>query len=130
MIDVAWQRAVSVTVGVLWAAVLSRFWWPAQARRELGKALGELSSHILSVGQHTHMIVYQLLSQRWMVIHEVRLCCHVLPNFALMLVCYKARRVLFVCPGDAGPHGQRRHLDGKITIAIENSQYEAEQFHP
>lgn len=43
VIEVAWYRAAAVTVGVLWAALLSRFWWPAQARTELSKALGELS---------------------------------------------------------------------------------------
>ena len=41
--DVAIYRALAVTVGVLWAAFISRFWWPAEARRELSKALGELS---------------------------------------------------------------------------------------
>jgi hypothetical protein len=41
VVDIAFHRSVSVTVGVVWAAVVSRFWWPAEARRELGKALGE-----------------------------------------------------------------------------------------
>ena len=39
--DVAYQRAVSVTLGVVWAAIVSRYWWPAEARRELSRALGE-----------------------------------------------------------------------------------------
>lgn len=39
--QVAYYRALSVTAGVVWAAVISRFWWPAEARRELSKALGE-----------------------------------------------------------------------------------------
>ena len=43
MLDVALHRALAVTVGVLWAAFISRFWWPAEARRELSRALGELS---------------------------------------------------------------------------------------
>ena len=43
MADVAFHRSVSVTVGVVWAAIISRLWWPAEARRELSKALGELS---------------------------------------------------------------------------------------
>lgn len=38
---VAYHRALSVTIGVVWAALVSRFWWPAEARRELSKALGE-----------------------------------------------------------------------------------------
>jgi hypothetical protein len=41
-VDVAVRRAIAVTVGVVWAALVSRFWWPAEARRELSKALGEL----------------------------------------------------------------------------------------
>ncbi|KAJ7673046.1 hypothetical protein DFH06DRAFT_1319261 [Mycena polygramma] len=41
-VDVAVRRAIAVTVGVIYAAVVSRFWWPAEARRELSKTLGEL----------------------------------------------------------------------------------------
>nr|GAT47657.1 predicted protein [Mycena chlorophos] len=44
--DVAINRAVSVAVGVVAAAVVSRFWWPAEARKELTKALGEFSLNI------------------------------------------------------------------------------------
>jgi len=40
--DIAFHRSVSVTVGVVWAALVSRLWWPSEARRELSKALGEL----------------------------------------------------------------------------------------
>ena len=43
MLDIALHRSIAVTIGVLWAAILARFWWPAQARRELSRALGELS---------------------------------------------------------------------------------------
>jgi hypothetical protein len=43
VVDIALHRALSVIVGVVWAAFVSRFWWPAEARRELGKALSELS---------------------------------------------------------------------------------------
>ncbi|KAH9893586.1 Fusaric acid resistance protein-like-domain-containing protein [Cubamyces lactineus] len=39
--DIAFHRAVAVTVGVVWAAIVSRYWWPAEARRELSRALGE-----------------------------------------------------------------------------------------
>jgi hypothetical protein len=41
VVQIAYQRFIAVTVGVLWAAFVSRFWWPAEARRELSKALGE-----------------------------------------------------------------------------------------
>ncbi|TFK44661.1 Fusaric acid resistance protein-like-domain-containing protein [Crucibulum laeve] len=44
--DIAFHRAVAVTAGVLWAAVVSRFWWPAEARRELSRALGEFCLNI------------------------------------------------------------------------------------
>ena len=38
---IAVSRAVAVIIGVVWAFIVSQFWWPAEARRELGKALGE-----------------------------------------------------------------------------------------
>lgn len=41
VVDVGMHRAMAVTGGVLWAGVVSRLWWPAEARRELGRALGE-----------------------------------------------------------------------------------------
>lgn len=41
VLDIALHRAIAVIVGVIWAAFVSRFWWPAEARRELGKALSE-----------------------------------------------------------------------------------------
>ncbi|KAJ4490925.1 Fusaric acid resistance protein-like-domain-containing protein [Lentinula aciculospora] len=44
--DVAYIRALSVTAGVVWAALVSRFWWPAEARRELSKALGEFCLNV------------------------------------------------------------------------------------
>lgn len=40
-VNVAFHRAIAVTIGVVWAALVSRFWWPAEARRELTKALSE-----------------------------------------------------------------------------------------
>lgn len=39
--DIAFHRSAAVTVGVVWAGFVSRFWWPSEARRELGKQLGE-----------------------------------------------------------------------------------------
>lgn len=39
--DIAFHRASAVIVGVVWAALVSRYWWPIEARRELGNALGE-----------------------------------------------------------------------------------------
>ncbi|KAI0694282.1 Fusaric acid resistance protein-like-domain-containing protein [Cytidiella melzeri] len=46
VVDVAFHRAAAVTIGVVWAAIVSRFWWPVEARRELGKALGEFCLNI------------------------------------------------------------------------------------
>jgi hypothetical protein len=43
VVDVGFHRAIAVTAGVLWAALVSRFWWPAEARRELSKSLSEFS---------------------------------------------------------------------------------------
>ncbi|KAF7325068.1 ArAE-2 domain-containing protein [Mycena kentingensis (nom. inval.)] len=44
--DIALNRALSVTIGVVWAALVSRFWWPAEARKELTKGLGEFCLNI------------------------------------------------------------------------------------
>lgn len=41
VVDIALHRATAVIVGVVWAWVVSRWWWPIEARRELGRALGE-----------------------------------------------------------------------------------------
>ncbi|ESK83383.1 hypothetical protein Moror_15634 [Moniliophthora roreri MCA 2997] len=41
VVDIAKHRALAVTVGVVWAGIVSRFWWPTEARRELSRALGE-----------------------------------------------------------------------------------------
>ncbi|KAL1695057.1 hypothetical protein GGG16DRAFT_86754 [Schizophyllum commune] len=41
VVDVGLHRAMAVTGGVLWAGVISRLWWPSEARRELSHALGE-----------------------------------------------------------------------------------------
>ncbi|EPQ57130.1 hypothetical protein GLOTRDRAFT_73697 [Gloeophyllum trabeum ATCC 11539] len=38
---IAMHRSVAVIIGVIWAFLVSRFWWPAEARRELSKALGD-----------------------------------------------------------------------------------------
>ncbi|KAJ7213027.1 Fusaric acid resistance protein-like-domain-containing protein [Mycena pura] len=45
-VDVAVSRALAVTAGVVWAALVSRFWWPAEARKELMKGLGEFCLNI------------------------------------------------------------------------------------
>ncbi|KAI6037545.1 Fusaric acid resistance protein-like-domain-containing protein [Pisolithus marmoratus] len=42
VLQIAYHRSVAVIVGVLWALLVSRFWWPSEARRELSKGLGEL----------------------------------------------------------------------------------------
>lgn len=39
---IAINRSASVTVGVVWALFVSRWWWPSEARRELTKGLSEL----------------------------------------------------------------------------------------
>ncbi|KAG7098252.1 hypothetical protein E1B28_000214 [Marasmius oreades] len=41
VIEIAEHRAVAVTVGVIWAWLVSRYWWPTEARRELSRTLGE-----------------------------------------------------------------------------------------
>ncbi|THH14901.1 hypothetical protein EW146_g5493 [Bondarzewia mesenterica] len=46
VIEVALHRSVAVTVGVVWAFFVSRFWWPSEARRELSKALGEFCLNV------------------------------------------------------------------------------------
>ncbi len=44
VVDVGVHRAIAVTAGILFAALVSRFWWPAEARRELSKSLSEFST--------------------------------------------------------------------------------------
>ncbi len=41
VVGTAFHRFTAVTVGVVWAGFVSRFWWPSEARRELSKQLGE-----------------------------------------------------------------------------------------
>ncbi len=41
VVAIAFHRSTAVTVGVVWAGFVSRFWWPSEARRELSKQLGE-----------------------------------------------------------------------------------------
>ncbi|THH02540.1 hypothetical protein EW145_g6738 [Phellinidium pouzarii] len=40
--EIAYFRSMSVIIGVVYAGLVSRIWWPAEARRELGNALSEL----------------------------------------------------------------------------------------
>ncbi|KAG8970045.1 hypothetical protein FRC03_011844 [Tulasnella sp. 419] len=40
-VTVAIRRSASVIIGVLWALVVSRWWWPMEARRELSKGLSD-----------------------------------------------------------------------------------------
>ena len=44
--EIAMDRALAVTVGVLWALIASRIWWPSEARKELMVALGDFSLNI------------------------------------------------------------------------------------
>ncbi|KAF8900636.1 hypothetical protein CPB85DRAFT_1325021 [Mucidula mucida] len=46
VVYVAYHRALAVTAGVLYAAFIARFWWPAEARRELGTALSQFCLNI------------------------------------------------------------------------------------
>ena len=48
VVDIAFHRSAAVTVGVVWAGFVSRFWWPSEARRELSKQLGEYEPRPLS----------------------------------------------------------------------------------
>ncbi|KAG1889875.1 Fusaric acid resistance protein-like-domain-containing protein [Suillus subluteus] len=54
VIDIAFQRSTAVIAGVLWAAIVSRFWWPSEARRELSRELGDFC---LNIGWlYTHLV--------------------------------------------------------------------------
>ncbi|KAJ7496902.1 Fusaric acid resistance protein-like-domain-containing protein [Mycena latifolia] len=67
-VEVAVRRAIAVTVGVVWAALVSRFWWPAEARRELSKALGEFC---LNIGWlYTRLVASNLSSPDSRVVNE------------------------------------------------------------
>lgn len=44
-VEIAYRRTTGVSVGVIWAAIVSRWWWPYTARRELRMGLGEYVSH-------------------------------------------------------------------------------------
>ncbi|RXW25613.1 hypothetical protein EST38_g244 [Candolleomyces aberdarensis] len=44
--EIAIDRALAVIVGVLWALIASRIWWPSEARKELTQALGEFCLNI------------------------------------------------------------------------------------
>ncbi|KAF8269290.1 Fusaric acid resistance protein-like-domain-containing protein [Lactarius quietus] len=46
VVDIAFHRSTAVTVGVVWAGFVSRFWWPSEARRELSKQLGDFCLNI------------------------------------------------------------------------------------
>ncbi|KAL4253307.1 Intracellular Vesicle Transport-Associated [Abortiporus biennis] len=46
VVSIALHRFTAVTVGVVWAGIVSRYWWPTEARRELSKALGDFCLNI------------------------------------------------------------------------------------
>ncbi|KAI0058126.1 hypothetical protein BV25DRAFT_1811380 [Artomyces pyxidatus] len=46
VVNIAFHRSAAVTVGVVWAGFVSRFWWPSEARRELSKGLGEFCLNV------------------------------------------------------------------------------------
>ncbi|CCM03886.1 uncharacterized protein FIBRA_06037 [Fibroporia radiculosa] len=59
--DIAFHRALAVTVGVVWAAIVSRFWWPTEARRALGRALGDFC---LNMGWlYTRLVAFNSFSE-------------------------------------------------------------------
>ncbi|KAL1940894.1 hypothetical protein VTO73DRAFT_7935 [Trametes versicolor] len=67
--DIAYHRAVAVTVGVVWAAVVSRYWWPAEARRELSRALGEFC---LNMGWlYTRLVAFNSFSDNDLQMHAM-----------------------------------------------------------
>ncbi|KAI0708907.1 Fusaric acid resistance protein-like-domain-containing protein [Cerioporus squamosus] len=67
--DIAFQRALAVTIGVVWAAIVSRYWWPAEARRELSRALGEFC---LNVGWlYTRLVAFNSFSDEEFHLHVV-----------------------------------------------------------
>ncbi|KAL5523436.1 hypothetical protein ACEPAG_7609 [Sanghuangporus baumii] len=52
--DIAFRRTAAVATGVIYAGVISRLWWPSEARRELSSAL---SSFCLNIGWlYTHLV--------------------------------------------------------------------------
>ncbi|KAF8798745.1 hypothetical protein BYT27DRAFT_7122602 [Phlegmacium glaucopus] len=56
ILDIGLYRAIAVMAGILWAALVSRFWWPAEARRELTKSL---SDFCLNIGWlYTRLVAY------------------------------------------------------------------------
>jgi hypothetical protein len=40
-VQIAFFRSVTVIIGVLWSAIVSRYWWPFTARRELRMGISE-----------------------------------------------------------------------------------------
>ena len=41
VVQIAFHRSTSVIIGVIWSAIVSRYWWPFTARRELRMGLSE-----------------------------------------------------------------------------------------
>ncbi|KAF8325195.1 Fusaric acid resistance protein-like-domain-containing protein [Cantharellus anzutake] len=44
--QIALYRSCAVTIGVVWALIVSRWWWPSEARRELTNGLSEFCLNI------------------------------------------------------------------------------------
>ncbi|KAH9940360.1 uncharacterized protein BXZ73DRAFT_42666 [Epithele typhae] len=67
--DIAYHRAVAVIAGVVWAGIVSRFWWPAEARRELSRRLGEFC---LNIGWlYTRLVAFNSFSDEEFLLHVV-----------------------------------------------------------
>lgn len=47
---IALHRALAVTIGVIWALIVARWWWPSEARRELTRGLSEYESQCFIYG--------------------------------------------------------------------------------
>jgi hypothetical protein len=43
---IAFQRSLTVIIGTLWSALVSRYWWPFTARRELRMGISEYVNRI------------------------------------------------------------------------------------
>ncbi|KAH9949028.1 Fusaric acid resistance protein-like-domain-containing protein [Amylocystis lapponica] len=64
VVEVAFHRALAVTIGVVWAWLVSRFWWPTEARRALSRALGDFC---LNMGWlYTRLVAFNSFSEQQM----------------------------------------------------------------
>lgn len=69
VLDIAYHRSTAVIVGVIWALIASRLWWPSEARRELSKALGECVVPVLCMYEYTSDTGQQVLFKHWLAVY-------------------------------------------------------------